>query len=374
VTVIARELLLWPLLAILLGALAAYKGLVKNDKRRPSELLRASLKDSYALYRGVSVGASPEGHPYPFAKTTMFGESSPGDQSTDGSEANKLYASLADLKTQEALDDAVKAVQGVNAFATSMFNVRELWLALEAKAKDLPGASLMARSVEAMRVERSIDTPEAAAKVEADLRSLLEGVVLWLEAEAAYKRAAASYERAVGTQLSQPLIELLAANNPEGVYQAKLITAASKRDLEDGDVVDALRDRGALAEALASSGAVRQGGVTAEQVEALGGLMWARYSGQFNTLTSDRTGAPSVQVDRRTPTEIIAAVREQDWLAFLLGFAGAVIIAAVTKGADFGGTWTEYAALVLFGATGTTIAWKAHPWYRSYRAPKSTGS
>ncbi|HEX5502232.1 MAG TPA: hypothetical protein VFW96_06390 [Thermomicrobiales bacterium] len=397
VVVNVQDLFVWPLAALLLGAFIAWRLLWWRDVSRPKDLLRAAIKGAGDRYwadrRSLPADLAPaplytcdEAFPVP-AEAGAPADPADGYPSEAECragrpgmrEAAKLYCDVAAADTREGLDEVAARARDLAARADG-------WLPIYEATRRLDAALVLARR-ELEEVPDLLDRTTAGQPMPLFTASAQRLAPLPTAPNSAEETATllAELEEQTGTvgrfreawrlvRVGQPLYDelrnreglpwdpaerrALHRHEPIALFAAYVLPAASAADLED--LGGAARLRAAYAELRALADAY----LAPRPADIFGTPPGVAAVGQ------PVPPEPERRWDRRTPLQILAAVRRHDsrdfWATALVTTLAFMLM--IYPGRNFA-SWDQYLGAFAAGAGGMLVVnWGLLPWYRSYQA------
>lgn len=377
VKVEAKDLPLWPLGAVLVGALFSFLFLkLWDDRERPRRVLAEELTAAAESYWKARDGKVNDDGSYNLDE--LFGRAGAnGGKLPDGSGAAALLTEIRSAKTQEALEKKRVEVAGHAAAAALWPKVQEQTTALRKALEGLPQQDMglpIAAATRKLLDRRTADDPAAYLKELTDQTTAVAG---WIAAQEIFKVAQALHEEllAADPPPHEPYLALIRWADPKAIYDAYLAPVQSLADLRERRALDRLLESLRTLDGLTDDPTrLAPGGIQFRlQREAWEGRVEGlpepgkepadARAGALPDLTPAKTEATPLSAKLR------AQIVERDTLNFWVS-AGLVALAWVAAlyaaSATYGSLW-QYLGAFLAGATGTlAINWALLPWYRSY--------
>lgn len=372
VKVLARDFVIWPLLAILAGSWVAWYQLRNQEERRPKDVLRLALKRLKELHESNQKDSES---PVPY-ELDPFPDGGKWDICiAPETEAHQLYCRIETATMKEELDDLTEAVSSLDTRVRAWPIARVKVKYLNAACEHLPDNE----TADEMRkgcVSVATRSPPPADKEEANqyfaqVEAQIGAVSSWLAAQAMLDEASAYYAELVAGGNGED--DLLRRHNPTR-WSADLKAARTAADLNRCGVVEGLcRDLHLLRSlALASAGQARAAAASAQTKEARFAVELA-----IETPTPPAVAPPIEPATKVTPSpsvsdRLLSNLKAEDRRSFLLGYGVATITYFATIYTDTYGSWIDYLTAFAAGAGATYVTnFKLLPWFRSYRPPKS---
>jgi hypothetical protein len=374
VAVKARDFILWPLLAILLGGLLGALLLQKHEVSRNRGLVQAMIQDSVNPYVDARARADgkaerpdrfyleallpEEGSPYPTGTPC---------QGADSLKAvPRLYCKAAKLDGDQSLADLLPEVTDVTARFDRWHKVEDAISALSSAITSLPPGAAYAP----MRDDAATIT--IRGNLEPDDDKAASELVLLMHAEAA---AAAAYAHARELFDKQLPAWRSTHTNVDPDHDLAGFDPPVKRTAANAELVAlALLYKVALLQhperIPPDAQPDEQGAYVEELIESVGSRVATRYlSPTRESIIIAARAVPPDNVDTRTPEQIRAQVRKSDWMIFwLTAVLTALVYLAGKYTADWG-SWEDYLFAFAAGAVApSVITWSLIPYARSYRA------
>jgi hypothetical protein len=376
VKVKAYDFILWPALAVLLGAGVAWRTARWFDRDRPKKLIQGSIQKADTEYRQLRNSLGPT---CPYNLDDVFGEPLTWDcPPASTAQARVLYCAVEVAADSESLasisvkvDDIWSRVRTWEATCGEVKPLRDALAELEGNLSgpDVPGSDITPNDVQLILDTRRLLTATSVPKDGESAEQLLEEMVdkrraieLW---ESAWKLAGDGRNlykalREPQRGLTQTELETLNDHNPDALVLAYLLPAASLADFRDGRLVERFREslRVLHSLALAHPAPPPTTGMAAK----------TQFFPELGILTSLVTGVPEF-TRPQTPESLVEQVRVGDRWHFLIPSVVTVVAFLGTIYSDhtFGSLW-DYVAAFAAGVTGQVVLnWKQLPWFRSYR-------
>jgi hypothetical protein len=379
VAVEARDFLLWPLVAVLVGAWIGARFLKRHESNRNRDLVKGMIQDSVNPY--VDARKGPNGkaqrpnrfyldHLLPEEGSPLYPKGKGCKNCEELATVPRLYCKAGELDDNSSLADLLPEVADVTGRFDRWSKVEEAISLLNRATAPLTGPQNdpMREDAVAITVRGDLDPDDDKKASE---------LVLLLNDEAA---AAAAYRQARDLYDAQPQewkdrhlnvdpdkdldqFEPAATRTAANAEKVALLLLYKVAALKEPDSIpedprpdEQEEHQERLRRILGAGQAMRALTVEAEEVFA----------------AAQRT--PIDSVDTRTPQQIRADVRRADWTVFwLTAVLTSLVYLAGKYSADWG-SWEDYLFAVAAGAVApSVITWSLIPYSRSYR-PKAAAA
>ncbi|MDX6688875.1 MAG: hypothetical protein QOG15_332 [Solirubrobacteraceae bacterium] len=375
VKVLARDLFIWPLLAILLGSLLAWRQLRDQEQRRPKEVLRLALKRLKELHKTNKEADKTSPVPY---KLELFPDGDAWDDCANPQrEAHQLWCKVKAADLEQELDDLTEAI------AVLDIKVRA-WPIARAKVKALNEASsklpTRARAMRAACAKLATLDAAPAGKEETNeyfdqIEAQITAIDTWLTASRLLAEARDLHGQLAQDHSVDP--DLLRRHDPKR-WVPDLEDAASAADLERcSALIGICRDlhllRSLVKEAegeIVARGIVE---ISPEQLEALTENLGKDQVEGFAVAAPRVEPAPKVTPSQSVSDRLLGDIEAGDKRSFAIGFAIATLAYFVTIYNDTYGGLLDYLTAFVAGAGSMYLSnFRLLPWFRSYRPSKTS--
>jgi hypothetical protein len=375
VTVEARDFIVWPLGAILLGALLGAGVLKRHEVTRNRDLVQAMIQDSvnpYLVARKEPNGQEQRPERFylngllPTDASPVYPEKSGCNNAGSLATVPNLYCKAAKLDGTQSLADLLPEVTDVTARFDRWRKVEAAIAALKRTLASLPNNS----KHDCMR--RDVADVVVRGNLEPDDDKTASDLVLVLHAEAAaaaaYRQARDLYENHTTKDWRDEHKNVDPDKDLDGYEAAptRTVANAEKVALTLLYKVAALKEPSRIPKDTDSSGQKKH---TRDLMQTFGTREAMSYlSSEDEEVFATAQSIPPNNVDTRTPAQIRAQVRRSDWTIFLISAVLTALVYLAGKYSADWGSWDDYLFAFAAGAVApTVITWSLTPYSRSYR-------
>jgi hypothetical protein len=374
-TVHVQDHLLWPALAILVGAVAAYLVVPKRDQARSRDVLDARLVEIFEETGDRSCRFPLKAFPVPAARQAgdvdrPLWPAIPTDPLTP---AEQLHIDIFAATTQERLGDLAKKVDDLAEVVAQWklackrhAELTVLFAALTQPRGTMPDDAPIAAATRTLlaRTDPFLEK-SAATEVAAALKDQADALKLWIRASSVLTHARAIWNALDSRDLPLDARAILDRNNPAALTEGYLSPATDLETIRRLQPERRAREMFVVLRSLEESLRVDR----IEGDESMIGAAAAVVGAAEAEVEAAQAAAPADLAPPVPSREIRDRIARQDWLQLLAvtGAAAVIYLGTLYPGHDFGSPW-HYTTAVLAGMTGAVaIKWDLLPWARLFR-------